>query len=62
MHPVCSVYLYSALGQNANTAAGIRTVAMDMWEPYICVTTQYVPEGLEKIAFDEFYVAISGTP
>lgn len=35
---------------------------MDMWEPYICVTTQYVPEGLEKIAFDEFYVAISGTP
>ena len=36
---------------------------MDMWEPYISVTTQYVPEAQEKIAFDKFHVAGHlGTP
>ena len=30
---------------------------MDMWEPYVSVTTQYVPEAQEKIAFDKFHVA-----
>ena len=37
--------------------AGIKTVAMDMWEPYIRVTTQYVADAQEKIAFDKFHVA-----
>ena len=37
--------------------AGIQTVAMDMWEPYIRVTTQYVADAQEKIAFDKFHVA-----
>ena len=37
--------------------AGIQTVAMDMWEPYIRVTTQYVAEAQQKIAFDKFHVA-----
>ena len=37
--------------------ARIQTVAMDMWEPYIRVTTQYVPDAQEKIAFDKFHVA-----
>ena len=33
--------------------ARIQTVAMDMWEPYISVTTQYVAEAQKKIAFDK---------
>ena len=37
--------------------AHIQTVAMDMWEPYIRVTTQYVADAQEKIAFDKFHVA-----
>ena len=37
--------------------ARIQTVAMDMWEPYIRVTTQYVADAQEKIAFDKFHVA-----
>jgi len=37
--------------------ARIQTVAMDMWQPYISVTTQYVPQAQEKIAFDKFHVA-----
>lgn len=37
--------------------AGVQTVAMDMWEPYIRVTDEYVPEAQTKIAFDKFHVA-----
>ena len=37
--------------------ARIQTVAMDMWEPYIRVSTKYVPQAREKIAFDKFHVA-----
>ena len=37
--------------------ARIQTVAMDMWEPYIRVSTQYVADAQEKIAFDKFHVA-----
>ena len=37
--------------------ARVQTVAMDMWEPYIRVSTQYVPEAQEKIAFDKFHGA-----
>ncbi len=37
--------------------ARIQTVAMDMWEPYISVTTQCVADAQEKIAFDKFHVA-----
>ena len=43
--------------------AQVHTVAMDMWEPYISVTTQYVPDAENKIAFDKFHIAgTSGTP
>ena len=28
-----------------------------MWEPYISVTTQYVPDAENKIAFDKFHIA-----
>ena len=37
--------------------AQVHTAAMDMWEPYISVTTQYVPDAENKIAFDKFHIA-----
>lgn len=36
--------------------AAVETVAMDMWEPYIRITTKYVPAAETKIAFDKFHV------
>ena len=35
----------------------VHTVAMDMWEPYISVTTQYVADAEKKISFDKSHVA-----
>ncbi len=40
-----------------NELQRVQMVSMDMWEPYIKVTEQYVPEPAEKIAFDMFHVA-----
>jgi transposase len=36
--------------------AGIRAVAMDMWEPYISSTLRHVPDAANKIVFDRFHV------
>lgn len=36
--------------------AGVRAVAMDMWDPYIAATKTYVPEADKKIVFDRFHV------
>src|SRR5579864_127246 len=36
--------------------AGIEAVAMDMWEPFIASTKQYVAEASSKIVFDRFHV------
>jgi transposase len=36
--------------------AGIRAVAMDMWEPYISSTTEHVTDAASKIVFDRFHV------
>ena len=36
--------------------AEVRAVAMDMWDPYISATHQYVPEAAEKIVFDRYHV------
>lgn len=36
--------------------AGIRAVAIDMWEPYISSTLQHVPDAANKIVFDRFLV------
>jgi transposase len=36
--------------------AGIQAVAMDMWEPYISSTLQYIPAAANKIVFDRFHV------
>lgn len=37
--------------------AELRTVAMDMWAPYIRAVEAGVPDGASKIAFDKFHVA-----
>jgi transposase len=36
----------------------IEAVAMDMWEPYIQSTHQYLPDAASKIVFDKFHVAM----
>ena len=36
--------------------AGIRAVAMDMWEPFIASTVAHVPDGQAKIVFDRFHI------
>ena len=36
---------------------GLKTVSMDMWEPYISATIEHVPGAETKIAFDKFHVA-----
>ena len=36
--------------------AGIRAVAMDMWEPFISSTMQYVPDAAQKIVFDRYHI------
>jgi transposase len=35
---------------------GIQAVAMDMWEPYVLSTRQYVPDADAKIVFDRYHV------
>lgn len=37
--------------------ASIEAVAMDMWEPYIRSTHEYLPDAGSKIVFDKFHVA-----
>jgi len=36
--------------------AGIQSVAMDMWDPYIAATKACVPDAQKKIVFDRFHV------
>lgn len=43
--------------QPAEALAGLRTVAMDMWGPFIDSTLTHVPGAAHKIAFDKFHVA-----
>ena len=44
--------------QPAEALAGLRTVAMDMWRPFIDSTLAHVPGAASKIAFDKFHVAM----
>ena len=37
--------------------SSIKTVSMDMWDPFISSTTEYVPDAESKIVFDRFHVA-----
>lgn len=43
-------------GLTEEQRAGIKAVAMDMWEPYIRATKAKVPGAAEKIVFDRFHV------
>jgi transposase len=40
----------------AEQLEGIEAVAMDMWEPYVQSTSQYVPAGADKIVHDPFHM------
>ena len=41
----------------ASELRAVVSIAMDMWEPYISATQEYIPDADEKIAFDKFHVA-----
>lgn len=34
----------------------VKAVAMDMWDPFIAATREYIPNAEEKIVFDRFHV------
>jgi len=36
--------------------SAVKSVAMDMWDPYIAATKSYIPEAEKKIVFDRFHV------
>lgn len=36
--------------------AGIEAVAMDMWDPFIASTREFVPKAAGKIVFDSFHI------
>lgn len=44
-------------GLDAEQLEGIKSVAMDMHQPYIQSTLNHVPDAGRKIAFDKFHVA-----
>ncbi len=44
-------------GLTPEQRAGIEGVAMDMWEPYIRSTRDYLADADQKIVFDKFHVA-----
>ena len=46
---------YDDLGEAA--CAGLQSIAMDMWGPYIRSTENHVPESAQKIVFDKFHIA-----
>lgn len=37
--------------------AGVKAVAMDMWDPYIRSTRTHLPDAEHKIVFDKFHIA-----
>ncbi|MBN1131334.1 MAG: ISL3 family transposase [Chitinispirillaceae bacterium] len=34
----------------------VETISMDMWDPYIAATKEYIPQADEKIVFDHYHV------
>jgi transposase len=36
--------------------AGIRAIAMDMWEPHVQSVLAHVPDGARKIVFDRYHI------
>lgn len=45
---------YEHIGKDASS--GISSVSMDMWDPYIASTKEYVDSALSKIVFDKFHI------
>lgn len=43
-------------GLTPEQVAGIEAVAMDMWEPFILSTLEYVPGAAEKIVFNRYHI------
>jgi transposase len=41
---------------NAEDLAVIKAIAMDMWDPYIAATRNFVPDAGSKIVFDRFHI------
>ena len=42
---------------SAQQLAGIKTVSMDMWAPFINVVSSHLPDAQQKICFDKFHIA-----
>lgn len=40
----------------AEELAGVKAVALDMWEPYIKAVKNHIPDAHDKIVFDRFHV------
>jgi len=36
--------------------AGVKSISMDMWDPYIAATKAFIPQAETKIVFDRFHV------
>ena len=43
--------------QKINDLSGLKSISMDMWDPYIKAIFETIPEAEQKIAFDRFHVA-----
>ena len=43
--------------QKSVDLSGLRSISMDMWDPYIKAVREAIPEGEGKIAFDRFHVS-----
>lgn len=41
---------------NRDDLANIKSIAMDMWDPYIAATKAHVPDADKKIVFDRYHV------
>jgi transposase len=41
--------------------AGVKAIAMDMWDPYIAATRAHVPDADDKIVFDRYHVTAQVT-
>jgi transposase len=49
--------LKSWLEENKEQLATVRSVSMDMWEPFINAVKETIPDSMEKICFDRFHIA-----
>jgi transposase len=43
--------------QQDNDLSGLKSISMDMWDPYIKAVRNTIPDAEEKIAFDRFHVS-----